>query len=387
MYQKSRRLVLIVTTFLVVALFPSSLAQAASTKTVTAGITVSPGQLSFTLNPQTTSQTLPLTITNTYNAAVTLTAQFKGIDEDANLLIPTDTVDPSFAPALSISETDIQLAARSTATVNVQVSNLTVLSPGGHYATLILTQQSLGGNPVSVKAAVSLGIFAVKTAGAVSALSLDGIAASHWLFHLPTTVSLGFVNTGNVLVVPRATVLVFTHDGKTPIKEGVVNEASLPLLPQTDMQASAHMITLAHTWLPQRVHLLIAYRADPLSQPMTAAISFWYVPPIYLLLILLPVFFVWRKVANWRKRGRPLPASITRVPPLGIMRRIRSTTRRIFIVERDSTSTIPVIVKAHPKIESVAETTELSERLSPKKTTRKKAKPRRTKKSKSADKS
>lgn len=288
------------------------------------GIAVSPGQLAFNLTDATASQTVPLTIRNDYNAPVSISAAFNGIDENAALLIPVDTLDPAFASALSISQTDITLPAHSSQVLTVQVTNVSALTAGGHYATLVLTQQDIQGHALSIKGAVSLTIFVVKNPGAYQSITLTGVSNNHWLFRLPTKVSLGFNNNGNVLSIPRATVLVFDHSGKVALQKGVANEASRPLLPGKDLQTTVKVSSIAHTWWPQKVQLEIAYRAQGVTQLGTATASFWYIPPIYLLVFAPPLWLVWRKFNKRFARRRPLPATLNRLPPLFMMRDVQS---------------------------------------------------------------
>ena len=322
---------------------PATVHAAAPTTSVSSGINISPAQLKFNVGSTANSQVFPLTITNNYNAPVSLSAAFSGIDENANLLIPSGTLDPSFASALSISQTAVTIPAHTAKILNVQATNLNSLAPGGHYATLVLTQQDVGGTRLSIKGAVSITIFVVKNPGAYQSIALSGVSTNHWLFRLPTTASLGFNNTGNVLVVPRASVLIFDHSGNRLLQKGVGNIQSYQLLPGNQLQTSVKVSSLANTWLPQKVRMEIIYRADGASQLSTATGSFWYIPPVYLLLLTPLGWYVWRKIDRYRRRGHPLPESITRVPPLGLMRRLRATTKHIFIVDHDIAT--PVSVK------------------------------------------
>ncbi|MBC7582079.1 hypothetical protein H7097_04425 [Aeromicrobium sp.] len=267
------------------------------------GITVSPGRLNFSLSKDSTEQVVPVTITNTYDAAVTLNAQFRGIDENAGLLVPTDDLNPAFASTLRVSDTVLNLAPKETRVVQVQASNPATLSPGGHYATLVLTQQIDGQAQLSLNAAISLSIFVVKVAGAEQKLSLTSFRTNNNLFQIPTKATLTFRNDGNVHAVPRGVVSVL--DGTyTTLASGIANQNSLPLLPGKSVKSEVQISKVSSIWKPQRLLIWTAYRADGVTDQTFVRSSTYYIPPLYPIALSIIVLALVVTRRRWQSRLR-----------------------------------------------------------------------------------
>ena len=102
-----------------------------SAATPNPGITVSPAKLSFILSKDAPLQKIEVTVTNNYDSPISMAADFKGIDENAGLLIPTETPDQPFVAALVLSETSVQLLPHVSKRLTVQLNNVAALAPGG----------------------------------------------------------------------------------------------------------------------------------------------------------------------------------------------------------------------------------------------------------------
>jgi hypothetical protein len=262
-----------------------------------AGITVTPGRLLFILSKDALEQTLPVHVTNNYNVPVRFSVQLKGIDETAGLLVPTDKVDTNLAAVTAISETDVLVPAHQTHTVQVQIRNLSSLSPGGHYATIVLTALNSKGKNLSLQAAISLSLFAVKVDGAKQNLAIVSSGTNGWLLHAPSSTRITFTNKGNIHVVPRGSISVYGGSERL-VGRGIINSQSLPMLPGTVLTVQVPVVRLARIWTPQKLTTVIAYHPDSSETIETVEKSQYYIPPIYLLL--LPLLYGLYKVVARR---------------------------------------------------------------------------------------
>lgn len=279
------------------------------------GFTVSPAQLVFTLNGQDSEHTTEVTIVNNYAADLHLVAELNSIDESSVTLLPAGPLsDAALSAAISLSATDITIPPGGTYKLQVQVRNTMALQAGGHYASLVLTQQVPLADAQAYRSALAVSLFVIKTDGARTDLQLLGTATNRWLFRLPTEVKLRFRNDGNVVVVPRASASVYASNAKL-LAQGIINTDSRLLFPGQEATYTAPVAHVGRLWVPQKVHLMVAYRAQGDEVQTESKQTFWYIPPIYLLLPLLPVAVIAavllvrhrttvRRVA--RERGRVL---------------------------------------------------------------------------------
>jgi hypothetical protein len=266
----------------------SFLGVSASAATPNPGITVSPARLNFILSKDATSQQQTIIVTNNYDRDVSLAAQLQGIDENAGLLVPTGDPERAFAAALKLSETNLHLTAHQAHPLTVQINNSAKLAGGGHYATLVLTQQDGGkSNGLNLRAAISISIFAIKTEGEKQSLTVSDLRTDGWLFKLPSHVSITYRNLGNVQIVPRAAVTLGHPDDEEPIRKGTSNPNSVLVLPDKVWQDDVPLAGLRHVWWPSRQELRVEYRADGASIQKTVVRNSWYIPPVYPLLLLL----------------------------------------------------------------------------------------------------
>jgi hypothetical protein len=292
------------------------LGSVASAATPNPGITVTPARLNFSLSKDALSQRMSVQITNNYDRAVTLAAELKGINENAGLLVPNGAAEPEFEDALKLSETSLRLLPHQAHSLTVQLNNTAQLAPGGHYATLVLTQQdgSQPTNGLNLRAAISLSIFAVKTAGERQSLTVSSLHTDGWLFRLPSTASISYQNTGNVHIVPRGVVVVGAVASDNPVRKGISNPNSVLILPGKNWQDQVPLSGLGHVWLPSRQELFVAYRIDGSSKQQTITRHFWYIPPVYPLILLLLVGFFWYSRRQPSAPGKPGPSAAVGLP-------------------------------------------------------------------------
>jgi hypothetical protein len=245
------------------------------------GINVSPGLLNLTVTNEIPDATAAITITNNYDAPISISGELRKIDEEAGLLIPTDLIDETLAPSLIVSETDILIPAKSKKVINLTFRNTDNLAPGGHYATLLFSQRSSMESQLSLRSAISLHLFLTKKEGTRLRVSLSNFSSSSWPLKLPASATLGFQNEGNVHLTPRASVQVLDRHGNI-IAKGVANEGSQPILPGKSLHSVVTLKTIRSVWYPQRLSLLALYRADTQTESQARIRTFWYIPPVFL---------------------------------------------------------------------------------------------------------
>lgn len=159
------------------------------------------------------------------------------------------------------------------------------MSPGGHYATLILTQNGGTGANLSVQSAVSVVVFLTNTDGVKESLSLSEFTAPSSVFKVAGGAKITLKNDGNVHTVPRGFVRVQKSDG-TVLSEGVLNVASNLVLPGNTYSSDLQLTAVSKSWLPERVTTQLQYRPDGSSQATVAVSTSWYVPPRFVMALL-----------------------------------------------------------------------------------------------------
>ena len=279
------------------------------------GITVTPARLNLSLSKDAPSQRVTVSVTNNYDVPVALTAEFKGIDEDAGILVPDNNLEAPLATALKLSETDVRLLPHQPYQLTIQLDNAAALAPGGHYATLVLTQQPSPGNGLSLHAAVSLAIFAVKAEGLHRSFEVTSFTTNGWLFRMPSVAKLSYHNTGNVHVVPRAEVAIVQPNNFERLRRGSGNQNSVLVLPGKNWTDTIQVKGLQNVWLPKKLQVIAAYRSDGELVPHRLVRTSWYVPPLYPLALLAIIFLVLRRKRQWLLKigvSRMVSASIGR---------------------------------------------------------------------------
>ncbi|QQS20046.1 hypothetical protein IPL85_01140 [Candidatus Saccharibacteria bacterium] len=270
-------------------------AQAGSVKT---GLTVSPAQISLTVNRQKPGTEASVTITNNYASTVRLAAELRSIDESSARLVPTSPLTGSFAKALSISNTDLTIPAHGQVQLQLVVNGTQPLAPGGHYANLVITEQGAARAALAFRPAVAVSVFVVNAEGLRTNLELQKLQAKHSPFGLPRSVDLTFRNSGNAHVVPRASVSFYSTNGQQLFARAVVNTESRLLFPRQKATYSAPVQAVLHTWFPKHIRMQTMYRIDGSDVELIKQQTFWYVPFVDVLFLGVIVLLVWWQRAH-----------------------------------------------------------------------------------------
>ena len=259
-----------------------------------AGFTVAPAQLSFTIQPGAGVQTMTLTITNSYDISQRVVADLRSIDESGARLVPAGPVDKTLAQAIKLSATDITVPAQGTYMLQVAV-DASSLSGGGHYASLVLTQQSNTTVASGFLSAVSINIFIIKNENIRTNLQLTSFHTNRILFSMPTSATATFRNLGNTHIVPRGSVSAYA--GETLVAKSVLNTTSIPLFPDQQANFSAPFETYRNLLLPRKLQVRVMYRIDGSDIQLIREQTLWYVPIIDVIAVLAFAVIIW-----WRRR-------------------------------------------------------------------------------------
>jgi len=265
---------------------------------VSPGLTVSPGFVDLKLSEAQPQAQASITLTNTYTVPLRLSAELQAIDEAGGRLLPSGTLDGALTEVLAMSETDITIPAHGAHTITLAANQQDSLSPGGHYAILLLTQQSANGTQIGLKGAASVTVFLTQATGEHQDLHLDSLRYDRTIFRLPRHARIVLNNTGNTHTVPR--VVAALRHGDTLLAKGIANQSSQVLLPGKTLDAAIELDSLSGRWLPGRVRLGVTYRGDTGPEERQVLETFWYVPPVFV--AGCAVLMVMALVAAWLGR-------------------------------------------------------------------------------------
>ena len=271
-------------------------------------ITVSPAQVDLELSTSDSAKQTTFTINNSYNVPVVLSIELMGIDEQSGRIIPSPDIDQNLLPATHLAQTILTIPEQSSATVSLTITNSVSLSPGGHYGTIVFTQQKVGDKELNFTQAISAGLFVVKRGGQLREVDATSFATRALPFQIPSSAQISIKNVGNVHVIPRAAVLVYTKNG-TLVAKSVANLESRRILPSKQFDEKVIVTQVKRLWWPQKLKVVFEYRADSIEEAKYGEKSIMYVPAYTAPLLLLLVCILWlvarRKVRNRRKRTEP----------------------------------------------------------------------------------
>lgn len=211
---------------------------------------------------------------------------FQQIDDQGNIAL-VDRIGKDYAYHLSsyiVAPARFVVSAKSTATLPIVVYNSQDLSPGGHYAAVImrLGRQDRNNSVQHILPAVSSLLFLRKQGGEIFHLNLKqtDVNSQFLRFHLPEKISLLFINEGNTHVVPHGRVVltdVFGHE----IKAGTINESSHKILPQNPRWIPVTLTSLHSGWPIMFYSLAISGNTTFGEIRIQQQYSFLYVNPFF----------------------------------------------------------------------------------------------------------
>ena len=288
-----------------------------------ASSTVDPSQLDLQLKADAAGLDWPLKVTNndTTPQAFTLsTVDFTASDQygTLNFLDASSTdLQRKFGLAnwLTFDQNQIVVPGGQTVNVNVHVRNDDKLSPGAHYAAILVTRGTAAALPGEspLRAVVGSLVFLMKDGEVHPGLNLTKFdQASDW-WNKPQ-VKLTFENTGNSFIIPRGYLTVTDPRGQEVLR-GLINENSDRILPGASREFPVNLESTGSSWLPGRYKLTVSYRYDGQDTYQTKEIIIYKslttligAGIILLFVVLLIGWFLWRH-RHWSKLSKRRKAS------------------------------------------------------------------------------
>jgi hypothetical protein len=208
---------------------------------------------------------------------------------------------------ISLENDTLVLGPEEKKAVKGTIQNKESLSPGGHYGAIFFTTEKGSDASINDQNNVTLDpsfaslLFVRKIGGEIYGLGLSDANINPNAFTLPGTVRLRFQNTGNVHVTPRGTVEISDPLGRI-VSRGIINSESGIILPETFRVFPTPMRALTPAFLPGRYKISVAYRYDGQDNFLARNSSFFFVPPVPFVIILLlatAIFAFW----HWKRKG------------------------------------------------------------------------------------
>lgn len=240
------------------------------------GVTVSPGFITLTVDKEHPEARSTLTISNSYESEVSLSAELFAIDEEGARLIPSGKIDKNLAEALTLSAQQVSVPAGGSAQLGIIAKSIKELASGGHYASLVLTELSTSKTGSTFHSAVAVNVFLIQSDGVKLNLQLSKDETANSVFSLPSKAALSFYNGGNTHIVPRAS--VGYYDGETLLGSAVINTGSKLLFPERTAKFEAPLRMYDKSIWPRRITQVIRYRVDGTETQQIKQKTFWYVP-------------------------------------------------------------------------------------------------------------
>jgi hypothetical protein len=296
-------------------------------------VTIVPFLQSVRVESNEPTKTVDLTITNSSSKTQSFhlnVLNFGTLNETGGLVFSGNNASAlakkyGLASWLRLSVSDLVLEPNQSSTVQATIINDVSLTPGGHYGAVVAsinTKDDIGSNKVNVKQELSSLIFATKVGGEKYDLSLKGLNYDVGWGKLPSQVTLRFKNTGNVQVVPRGIVKILSPRGNV-VSQGVINEASSYVLPETYRQIPVSLKSVAKEGIwPRFYRLDVYYRYDGINsftaKSYTLYLVNWAAIAAFMATLVLTVFLifkVWKHEMRRRSRPKPVPKVVYKKQP------------------------------------------------------------------------
>jgi len=280
-------------------------------------ITVDPVYQQVIVKPSPDTQQFSIKITNHTKSAQTFSLKavdFGSLNETGGVaFIGVKTPDLNYKYALSpwikVENNSIVVGPGQTLKQSVLITDAHSMPPGGHYGAIFIQPQRSSdkskNSKVEVSQVVSSLVFVNKIGGDVYRLDLKGTNSNKSIINLPSKVTLRFHNGGNIHLVPRGKITVTDNQGRI-MREGLINQDSGIMLPETNRQFVSNLQNRATVWWPGNYYVNIKYRYDGKDSYTTQTTKFFYFGKILIILIpllvglSLIVFFIVKK-PMWKK--------------------------------------------------------------------------------------
>lgn len=213
----------------------------------------------------------------------------------------------TLAPFLSFETNSLVIEPGKSETVTITVTNRQSLSPGGHYAAVVvrnITPQIA--QQQKIVPAISGLLLVRKTGGEIFNLSIRDISWNPAIsLTLPKEIELQFENNGNVHDIPRGSVQI-TDMFNRVVAQAIINENSSYVLPG-NVRTIPINIQKSRTVFPLQVLTLnISGNSQIGKVPINAETSFLYINYKFLIFAMIlgatvAVIFVKKRIKTTRK--------------------------------------------------------------------------------------
>ena len=218
---------------------------------------------------------------------------FGTLDESGGVafLGQSDNLKYGLASWISLQNDTLVINPGETQNLKGNIENKDSLSPGGHYGAIYfktednekITDEKQN---IAFDSSFASLLFVRKIGGEIFELNLNSKEYDSSVFNMPNSVKLRFQNSGNVHIAPRGIVEIADPFGRI-VQKGIINEQSGIVLPETFRLFTIKMMDLTEAFVPGRYKLSIEYRYDGKDDFTKDISSFFFVPPIFILSILV----------------------------------------------------------------------------------------------------
>ncbi len=285
------------------------------------GISISPMFQEITLESSEKEKSFVVSVSNTTDAMMTLrlsVLDFGSLDESGGVafLGASNDLEKKYALASFVRpERDVMtLSPGEIQKVRITIENRDSLSPGGHYAALILKAgedalRTDSEKQIALNQVFSVLVFVKKVGGEMYNLSLSSQEYKKSIVMLPEALKLRFQNAGNVHVIPRGIVTITDPLGRV-VEKGIINPESGIIMPETLRVYSVALDGLDRALVPGRYRLDIAYRYDGKDDFIIETETFDFIPmPATLILLVVATSIGWYGLRRRRNTGEKMALS------------------------------------------------------------------------------
>ncbi len=178
---------------------------------------------------------------------------------------------------ITLDVDQLLLAAGEKRTVTATINNRSDLTPGGHYAAVIVNlSDSDAQEGVGWKGMMASQFYVVKLGGEIYGLSLDEVAQPRVAWQWPNSINLHWSANGNSHVRPFGTVEIKNARGRL-VSTSVINEDSALLLPGSERVLSAKVQKGKGLW-PGKYYTIVNYHHQLSDEVESWKVEWWYVP-------------------------------------------------------------------------------------------------------------
>ena len=219
--------------------------------------------------------------------------------------VKSDTYSYSLASFIRLPFTEIELDPGEKKEVPVIITNRQDLSPGGHYAGIIIRQKSESAKgKTTVLPSVSSLLFLRKTGGEQFNLSIRDVDWPKDLiqFSYPRKLTLTFQNEGNVHLIPHGRIEIRDMFGRL-VSKGIINVSSVYVFPSSRRLIPIEINKLRPS-VPLSINTVYIQGNDSLKKTnFLFQESYIYINPVFVFVLLLSsIVVIFLKKRRLRKK-------------------------------------------------------------------------------------